>query len=45
MYLLTHDHVCAHVMGVYLVAGGAARLQSLGVVSAAVDLPFLVEVD
>jgi len=30
---------------VYLVAGGAARLQPLGVVPAAVDLPVLVEVD
>lgn len=34
-----------HVTGVYLIAGSAARLQPLGVVPAAVDLPFLVEVD
>lgn len=38
-------HVCVHVKGVYLVAGGAARLQPLGVVPAAVNLPVLVEVD
>lgn len=33
------------VTGVYLITGSAARLQPLGVVSAAVDLPVLVEVD
>ena len=32
------------VMGMYLIAGGAARLQPLGVVPSAVDLPVLVEV-
>lgn len=33
------------VTGVYLITGSAARLQPLGVVPAAVDLPVLVEVD
>lgn len=39
--------VCSQVAStcIYLVAGRAARLQSLGVVTAAVDLPVLVEVD
>lgn len=37
--------VCVHVMSIYLIAGGAARLQSLCVVPAAVDLAVLVEVD
>lgn len=37
--------MCRHVTGVYLIAGGAPRLQPLGVVSTAVDLPVLVEVD
>lgn len=38
-------HVRALVTGVYLIAGGAARLQTLSVVPAAVDLPVLVKVD
>lgn len=38
-----HVYVC--VMGVYLITSGAAWLQPLGVVPAAVDLPVLVEVD
>lgn len=33
------------VMGLYLITGGAARLQPLSMVPAAVDLPVLVEVD
>lgn len=36
--------VHVHVMGTYLITGGAARLQPLCVVSATVDLPVLVEV-
>lgn len=34
-----------HELGVYLVAGGAARLQPLCVVPPTVDLPILVKVD
>lgn len=34
-----------NLTGVYLITGGAARLQPLGVVPPAVDLPVLVEVD
>lgn len=34
-----------HVMGVYLIAGSAAWLQSLSMVPATVDLPILVKVD
>lgn len=37
--------MCRHVLGIYLITGGAARLQPLCVVPAAVDLPVLVEVD
>ncbi len=33
------------VTGTYLITGGAARLQPLGVVPTAVDLPILVKVD
>ncbi len=34
-----------NVIGVYLIAGGAAWLQPFGVVPPAVDLPILVEVN
>lgn len=37
--------MCRHVPDIYLITGGAAWLQPLCVVPAAVDLPVLVEVD
>ena len=37
--------MCRHVLGIYLITGGAARLQPLCVVPATVDLPILVEVN
>lgn len=44
MIICVQAYVC-DVTGIYLITGSAARLQPLGVVPTAVDLPVLVEVD